>query len=136
MKLSTKGRYGARILLDVAVHGGEAPVLLRVIADRQQIPLSYLERLVAALVSGGILASRRGIGGGVSLAKHPKDIKVSEIIRLLEGSVAPVNCVGDPKICSRSASCVTRNVWGDIEQAIDRVLESYTLQDLVDRQSN
>jgi Rrf2 family protein len=136
MKLSTKGRYGTRILLDVAAHGGETPIPLRDIADRQQIPLPYLERLVASLVLGGILTSRRGIGGGVSLARSPKNIKVSEIIRLLEGSITLVNCVTDRKTCSRSASCVTRNVWDDIEQAICRVLESYTLQDLVDRQSN
>ena len=134
MKLSTRGRYATRALLDLALHQGEIPVLLKDIAQRQQISLSYLEHLIAPLIAGGIVWSTRGAKGGVSLAKPPEQVKLSEVIQLLEGSVAPVECVNNPGACSRSALCVTRDVWGELKRAMDRVLESTTLQDLVERQ--
>ena len=134
MKLSTKGRYGTRALLELALHQGEGPVLLRDIAERQQISLSYLEHLITPLVAGGIVRSIRGVRGGVLLARPPEEIKLSEVIQLLEGSVAPVECINNPGICSRSAFCVTRDVWGELEKAMSRVLESTTLQDLAERQ--
>jgi len=134
MKLSTRGRYATRALLDLALHQGEAPVLLKDIAQRQEISLSYLEHLITPLIAAGIVRSTRGARGGVSLAKPPKQVKLSEVIQLLEGSVAPVECVNNPEICSRSALCVTRDIWGELKKAIDGVLESTTLQDLVERQ--
>jgi len=134
MKLSTKGRYATRALLDLALNQGERPVLLKDIAQRQQISLSYLEHLVAPLIAGGLVRSTRGARGGVSLAKPPEEIRLSEVIQLLEGSVAPVECVDNPGICRRSTSCVTRDIWGELKQALDGVLESTTLQDLVERQ--
>jgi len=134
MKLSTRGRYGTRALLDLALHQGEAPVLLKNIARRQQISLRYLEHLIAPLISGGIVRSTRGARGGVSLAKPPEEIRLSEAIRLLEGSIAPVDCVNNPGVCSRSELCVTRDIWGELKKAMDEVLESTTLQDLVERQ--
>ena len=134
MKLSTKGQYGTRALLDLALHKEEEPVLLKKIAQRQQIPLLYLEHLIAPLIAGGIMRSTRGAKGGVSLAKSPKEIKLSEVIQLLEGSSAPVECVNNPEMCARSELCVTRDIWGELKQAIDGVLESTTLWDLVERQ--
>lgn len=134
MKLSTRGRYGTRALLDLALHQGEEPILLKDIAERQQISLSYLEHLISPLIEGGIMRSSRGIGGGVSLAKPPEEIKLNEIIRLLEGSIAPAECVNSPGICNRSKSCVTRDIWGELKQAMDGILESTTLHDLVERQ--
>ena len=134
MKLSTKGRYGTRALLDLALHKEEEPVLLKDIAQRQQISLLYLEHLIAPLIAGGIVRSTRGARGGVSLAKPPDEIRLSEVIQLLEGSIAPAECVNNPGICTRSELCVTRDIWGELKQAIDGVLESITLQDLVDRQ--
>jgi len=133
MKLSTKGRYGTRILLDLALHGG-GPVPLKDIAHRQQISLSYVERLITPLIAGGMVRSARGARGGVSLARHPEEVKLSEIIQLLEGSIALVECVNNPEVCSRSELCVTRDVWGELKKAMDEVLESTTLQDLVERQ--
>ena len=133
MRLSTRGQYGTRALLDLALHQGEEPVLLRDIAKRQQISLSYLEHLITPLITGGIIRSTKGPRGGVSLAKTPEEIKLSEVIQLLEGSVAPVECVKNPGICNRSEFCVTRDVWGELKKAIDGVLESTTLQDLVER---
>ena len=134
MKLSTRGRYGTRALLDLALHQGQGRILLKDIAQRQQISLRYLEHLIAPLKAGGMVWSTRGAKGGVSLARHPKDITLSEVIQLLEGSAAPVECVNNPGICDRSGSCATRDIWGEMKQAIDEVLESTTLQDLVERQ--
>jgi len=134
MKLSTRGQYGTRALLELALHQGEAPVLLKDIAQRQQISLPYLEHLITPLIAGGIVRSTRGAKGGVSLAKPPQKIRLSEVIQLLEGSTAPVECVNNPETCSRSESCVTRDIWGELKKAMDGVLESTTLQDLVERQ--
>ena len=133
MKLSTKGRYGTRALLDLALHRGEGPILLRDIAQRQQISLRYLEHLITPLIAGGIVRSARGAGGGVLLARLPEEIRLSEVIQLLEGSIAPVECVNNPGICSRSKLCVTRDIWGELKKAMNGVLESTTLQDLVER---
>jgi len=134
MKLSTRGRYATRALLDLALHQEEEPVLLKDIAQRQQISLRYLEHLVTPLIAGGIMLSTRGPKGGVSLAKPPVEIRLSEIIQLLEGSIAPVECVNNPGICTRSELCVTRDVWGELKKAMNGILESTTLQDLAERQ--
>ena len=134
MKLSTRGEYGTRALLDLALHQGEAPILLKDIARRQQISLSYLEHLITPLIAGGIVWSTRGARGGVSLAKPPEQVKLSEVIQLLEGSIAPVECINNPGVCSRSELCVTRDIWGELKKAMNGVLESTTLQNLVERQ--
>jgi len=134
MKLSTRGRYGTRVLLDLALHRGERPIPLRAIARRQEISLPYLEHLIAPLIAGGMVKSARGVRGGVSLLKHPREIKLSEVIKLLEGSIAPVECVDNPKAYPRSDLCVTHDIWDEVKKAIDGVLESTTLQDLVERQ--
>jgi len=134
MKLSTRGRYGTRILVDLALHRDEEPVLLKDIAQRQQISLRYLEHLITPLIAGGIVWSTRGPKGGVSLAKHPEEIRLDEVIQLFEGSVAPVECVNNPNICIRSGFCVTRDIWSELKRAMSEVLESTTLQELVERQ--
>ena len=133
MKLSTRSRYGTRALLELALHRGEEPVLLKEIAKRQQISLPYLEHLIAPLIAGRIIRSTKGPRGGVSLAKSPEEIKLSEVMQLLEGSVAPVECINDPGICDRSEFCVTRDIWNELKKVMDGVLESTTLQDLVER---
>ncbi len=133
MKLSNRGRYATRALLDLALHQDEAPVLLKDIAQREKISLSYLEHLITPLIAGGIVRSIRGARGGVSLAKSPEKVKLSEVIQLLEGSTAPVECVNNPEVCDRSSSCVTRDVWCELKDAINGVLESTTLKDLVER---
>ena len=134
MKLSTRARYGTRALLDLALHGGERPVLLRDIAQRQQISPLYLEHLIGPLVAAGIMGSTRGARGGVWLAKSPQEIKLSEVIRLLEGSIAPAECINDPNCCPRSNVCATRDIWSELNKAMNGVLESINLQDLVERQ--
>ena len=134
MKLSTRGRYATRALLDVALHGEEEPVLLKHIAQRQQISQRYLEHLIKPLTVGGILRSTRGAKGGISLARPPEQIKISEVMQLVEGSLALVECVTNPEICERSSACVTRNVWCELKDAINSVLESKTLGDLVEQE--
>ena len=134
MKLSTRARYGTRALLDIALHGRNGVLLLRDIARRQEISLHYLEHLIAPLITAGIIRTARGAGGGVWLAKPTEEIKLSEVLSLLEGGTAPVECVNDARTCSRSDICVTRDLWCELKQAMDGVLESTTLQDLAERQ--
>lgn len=134
MKLSTRGRYGLRALLDLAVHQVEGSVPLKDIARRQEVSLPYLEHLITPLISGGLVKSTRGARGGVLLLKPPAEVKLTEVVQLLEGSIAPVDCLNDPRVCSRSASCVTRDIWMQMKDAMIQVLDSTTLQDLVERQ--
>lgn len=134
MKLSTRGRYGAKVLLDLALHHGNGPVSLKDISIRQHIPLHYLEHLIAPLVTGGIIRSSRGARGGISLVKPPQETRLSEVIPLLEGSIAPTECIANPELCESAASCVTRDVWLEMEKAMKGVLEAITLQNLVERQ--
>jgi Rrf2 family protein len=124
------------VLLDLALCEGKEPVPLKDIAQRQQISLLYLEHIIAPLISVGIIRSTRGAHGGVQLARPLKDIKLSEVLGLLEGSIAPVDCINDPEVCSRSELCATRDVWIELKKAMDGVLESKTLQDLVEMQKN
>lgn len=135
MRLSTKGRYGARAMLDLALNFGEGPILLRDIARRQEVSEKYLEHSITALRKAGLVRSVRGARGGYVLAKSPSQIRLSEIMQVLEGSMAPVECVDDPQICQRAQLCVTRDIWAEIKEAIDNILESITLGDMVERQN-
>ena len=134
MKLSTRARYGTRALLDLARHQGKEPVQLKDIANRQNISLHYLEHIIAPLVGARIVRSTRGARGGLQLIRHPREIKLSEVVRLLEGATAPVECVSNPEGCPRADFCVTREVWSEMKKAMDDTLNSITLQDLVERQ--
>jgi Rrf2 family protein len=131
MKLSTRTRYGLRALLDIAAHGGGAPVQLKEIARRQEVSLAYLEHIVGPLIAGGILRSTRGMFGGVSLLKEPREILLWDVVNLLEGSVAAVDCVPYPHICRRAETCATRRLWSELTEAMRGVLESRTLADLM-----
>ena len=131
MKLSTKGRYGTRALLDLALRYGEGPIPLKDIAQRQRIPLPYLERLISPLKAAGIIKSSRGARGGIWLVKPPQEVRLNEMTSLLEGSVAPVECVNNAKTCSHSDLCIARAIWGEMKKAMNGVLESTSLQDLV-----
>lgn len=133
MKLSTKGQYGTRALLDLALHETDEPVPLKDIAQRQQIPLQYLEHLITPLITAGIIRSIRGARGGIMLAKTPGEIRLREVIQALEGSIAPTECLNNPGICDRSSSCVTRDVWEEMKNAMEGVLSATTLRDLADR---
>jgi Rrf2 family transcriptional regulator, cysteine metabolism repressor len=131
MKISTKGRYGLRVLLELAGRKGEGPVQLKEVAKKQQLSLNYIEHLIGPLVSAGMVKTVRGVSGGVMLSKKPAEIKVSEVISLFEGSTAPVECVDNPASCSRADECVTRDIWCELKKAADNVLSSRTIQDLL-----
>jgi len=134
MKLSTRVLYGTRALLDLTLRESKEPVQLKEIAVRQDIPLHYLEHLIAPLITAGIIKSTRGAHGGVQLVKHPREVKLSEVTALLEGSISPAECVTNPESCPRSELCATRDVWSKMKTAMDGVLESTTLQDLAEQQ--
>ncbi|MCX5998977.1 MAG: Rrf2 family transcriptional regulator [Chloroflexi bacterium] len=121
MKLTTRGRYGARALLDMALYHDGRPIPLRDIAVRQAIPVQYLEQLVSPLIKAGIVRSTRGPGGGVALARPPQQIRLSEVIEVLEGSIVAARL------------CATRDVWEEVGKAVFHVLESTTVQDMVTR---
>jgi Rrf2 family protein len=123
-----------RALLDLALHQDEGLVPLKDIARRQEVSLPYLEHLITPLIAAGLVKSTRGARGGVLLFKPPSEIKLGEVVQLLEGSIAPADCVNNPALCHRSASCATRDVWSEMKEAMSQVLDSTTLQDLVERQ--
>ncbi len=120
--------------MDVAMHHHETPVLLRDVAERQQISMYYLENIFVRLRTAGLVKSIRGAQGGFTLAKPPSEIQLSEIVKVLEGPMAPVGCVDDPAVCERASFCAVRDTWVEMGTAMSRVLESVTLQDLVERQ--
>ena len=136
MKISTKGRYALRMLVDLAEHRGEGYVALKDIAERQALSKKYLEQIVPVLNKSGILRTNRGFQGGYSLSRSPETVTVGEVLRLTEGSLAPVKCIENVAFvdCDRSSDCPTLYVWQGLKKAIDTYLDSITLQDIVDRQ--
>ena len=133
MKLSTRTRYGLRAMVDLAHQHSDRPVMLRRISERQEISKKYLDNIFTALRLSGLLRTVRGASGGYLLAKDPKEIAVSEIVKALEGSVSPVDCIHQPDLCEKSADCVARQLWKELEVAMYRVLENRTLADMVER---
>ncbi|MEE9369948.1 MAG: Rrf2 family transcriptional regulator [Sedimentisphaerales bacterium] len=133
MKLSTRTRYGIRAMLELAENHGGGPLQIKVIANRQDISIKYLEQLMAILRSGGFVRSIRGPKGGYMLSKVPAQIKLDELFTCLEGPVVTVECVEDENYCARVADCMTRRVWAQVQAAMMKVLQSMTLQDLVNR---
>lgn len=133
MKISTKGRYALRLMLDLALCDGEVAVPLRDVAERQEISDKYLEQIVTQLARGGLVRSVRGAGGGYLLTRKPAEYTVGEILRQLEGSLAPVSCVNGGACCERVDQCVTVELWQQIQAAVDGVVDNVTLADLVKR---
>ena len=133
MKLSTRTRYGIRAILELAENYGNGPLQLRVIAHDQGVSVKYLEQLMAMLKAAGIVRSVRGSKGGYILAKSPGQVKVSECFQCLEGSVITTECVDDESFCERTNDCIARQVWTEVQKAVMGVLQSITLQNLVDR---
>ena len=135
MKISTKGRYALRMLLDLAEHINCGYISLKDIAERQNISKKYLEQIIPILNKSGILRTVRGAQGGYMLAKAPEKISVGEILRLTEGSLEPVSCLDeDPAECERSAFCATLPVWRGLSKVINEYLDSISLQDILDQQ--
>ena len=131
MKLSSRGRYGAGALVELAKHDGQGPLALKEMAERQQIPLKYLEQIAMVLKSAKLIKSVRGPSGGYTLARPPNKIHLLEIIETLEGSLSFVNCVKDPSTCERVESCAFNDLWKRISKETSKILSSVTLADMV-----
>ena len=132
MRLSTRGYYGLKAMYDLARHYGEGPISLRNVAERQNISGHYLEQLVAALRKGGLVNSVRGAQGGYTLSRPPSEIWVGDIIRILEGPIAPIQCVSEVERseCERADCCVTRTVWQKVRDSIVQVIDTISLEDM------
>lgn len=135
MKISTKGRYALRMMLDLAEHQHNGFIPLKDIAARQRISKKYLEQIVPIFNKSGILKTSRGFQGGYQLAQAPEKYTVGQILRLTEGSLAPVACLEqEPNQCQRSGQCATLPLWQGLYQAINEYLDGITLQDILDQQ--
>ena len=135
MRISTKGRYALRMMLDLAEHQNDGYIALKDIAERQDISKKYLEQIVPVLNRSGFLLTTRGFQGGYRLAEAPSKYTVKDILELTEGSLCPVACIdSDPMGCERSATCPTLPLWQGLNRVISDYLSSVTLQDLLDQQ--
>ena len=137
MKISTKGRYALRLMLDIALNDAKTPVRIKDIAERQQISDKYLEQTVSSLNKAGFVKSLRGPQGGYRLTKKPEEYTVGMILRLIEGSLAPVACLDDDiNNCTRADRCPTLILWEKLYDAISEVVDNITLADLISWQKN
>lgn len=135
MKLSTRGRYGLKAMFDLALNYGDGPISLTSIAERQAISVNYLEQLISPLKKASLVKSVRGAQGGYMLSKNPEDITVGIILTTLEGPLAPTDCVvvdGDDETCDHSGYCVTKVIYEKIYESITSVVNSITLQHMID----
>lgn len=134
MRISTKGRYGLRAMVDLAMNSTDGPVPLRQIAERQLISDSYLEQVFTSLRKNGLVIAARGAQGGYELNRPSQEITVGEILRALEGPIEPVHCVGKTsKPCEREKDCITHSFWEELNNTINQLLDNTTLADLAER---
>lgn len=132
MKISTKGRYAVRLMLDVAIHGMDKNVSMRDVAERQNISIKYLEQIVSILTRVGYLKSVRGAQGGYRLTKAPSEYTIGDILRTTEGTLSPVSCLEDEEnTCPRVSVCPTIKLWKGLYDVINKYVDSITLEDLV-----
>jgi Rrf2 family protein len=132
MKLSTKGRYGLRAILEIALNQHKGPVPIHIIAEHQNLSSRYLEQLLIPLKQNGLVKSVRGSQGGYILGREADKITAGDIIRVLEGPISPVDCVSEvnPDECDRADFCVTRQIWYKLRDSMNQVLDSYSLEEL------
>ncbi|MFO8032217.1 MAG: Rrf2 family transcriptional regulator [Desulfohalobiaceae bacterium] len=133
MKLSTRGRYGTRLMLELAENFQQGPIHLNDIAQKQNISIKYLEQLIIPLKKANLVHSERGPRGGYQLNIEPQQISIGQIVQTLEGSLELTPCLKDPSVCERSEQCPTKEIWNQATQAMYRELESLTLWDLLQR---
>ena len=132
MKISTKGRYGVRILLDLALHEGNTPRMIRDISESQQISEKYISRLIIALRRANMVRSIRGAKGGFRLARKPEELTLLDIVEVMEGPLAIVDCVRSPEKCGRNGQCATREVWDRLNSGIREAMRKVTLADMIE----
>ena len=128
MKLSTRARYGVRLLLELALKYGKGPVYLKDIARKEQISEKYLSVIIIPLKAAGLVRATRGAHGGYNLAKNPSEINLKEVVDILEGGTCLVDCVNDPGACARSRTCASRDVWHILSDKISETLSAMTLE--------
>ncbi len=136
MILSTKSRYGARALIEIALHKGERAITRKHICKNQNIPLPYLENILLTLKNSGIIKTIRGPKGGYKLIKESKNITLLEIVSIFEGSLAPVECVDNPAICAKSKTCPTRTAWTKLKDAQVEILKNINIENLINDKVN
>ena len=136
MRISTKGRYAIKLMLDLATNDNGEPIRLKDVARRQEISEKYLEQIISVLNKAGYVNSVRGPQGGYSLQRRPQEYTVGMILRLTEGCLSPVDCVApDGSGCEKGDACVTRILWKKIDDAINEVVDNITLEDLLNWQA-
>lgn len=133
MRVSTKGRYGLRTLVDIAVHQAKGSVTLNDIAKRQQISVKYLWQVINPLKTAGLLSVTRGAKGGYMLARRPEEINMLEVVSTLEGPLSIVECIGREDVCDRIDTCVGRSVWMEVNQSVEKALKKITLAEVLRR---
>lgn len=134
MKISTKGRYALRLMVDLAMHTQDGCISIKTIATRQGISEKYLEQIIKLLAAAGLVESTRGKSGGYKLTRTPEQYTVGEILRVTEGSLAPVSCLEEEHHCENCGECVTYELWQNVLDAINEVVDSITLSYLVEKQ--
>jgi Rrf2 family protein len=135
MRISTKGRYGLRVMIALAGKHGQGPQPVDELSKDQEISGKYIHVLMGSLRGAGLVRTVRGPSGGYTLAKNPSEITALDVVTALEGKTAPVECVGNAACCARASACVARDLWCDVANAIDKTLSGFTLADLAARQS-
>lgn len=137
MKISTKGRYSLRLMLDLAQHYEDSPLSLKDISERQNISKKYLEQIVPPLTKAGLLLSNRGHMGGYRLAKSPAEITVAAVVECTEGNLQPVSCMADSSNeCPQQLECLTLPIWQGLYHAMNEYLQGISLQDVLDKNYN
>jgi len=133
MKLSTRSRYGVRLMLSLAIHRNRGPMFLKDIAQSEDISEKYLSQIIIPLKARGLVNTFRGAHGGYTLGRPASEIKLRDIVEPLEGDLCLVDCIKTPAVCGRSTECVTRDIWNEMNSLLLDFLDSYTLEDLIKR---
>lgn len=133
MKISTKIRYGARAMLELASRYGEGPIDLKEIGKKENISVKYLEQVIIPLRTAGLVKSVRGSKGGYILTKPPSEICLNDLVEILEGPLNLIECLSEPNTCQKAPSCVTRDIWKEVSEAMSGIFRSITLEEMVNR---
>jgi len=133
MKLSTKMRYGTRVMVDLAMGYPKRVVSAKELAKNQRLSIKYLEHIMASLKGAGLIKPERGMHGGYSLARNPNTIRLMELYRAFEGPFSLLDCIGNPSLCQMNEECPTRDTWVEMNEALEKILERTTIQDLLER---
>lgn len=136
IRISTKGRYGTRFMLELAMNFEKGPILLKDIAKNEEISEGYLQHIVDALKGSGLIHTNRIGHGGYTLAKKPEEITLRQILSTLEGTISLVECVNNPNVCNRSHNCVTRDVWSELSEKFSKSLDAITLKDMTEKKQS